>query len=78
MGNNSHDIGARIGQDFPFAYGERAHFPLVEGEFVSMEFHVSTPIPEWGDKTCYSRFEENARQASSGVEWLIPARSDFC
>ena len=43
-----------------------------------MEFHVSTPIPEWGDKTCYSRFEENARQASSGVEWLIPARSDFC
>ena len=57
---------------FPFAYGERLRFPLVEGEFVSVEFHVSTPIPEWGDKTWYSRFEENARQASSGVEWLIP------
>ena len=72
VGNNSHDIGARIAQDFPFDYGERVRFPLVEGEFVSVEFHVSTPIPEWGDKTWYSRFEENARQASSGVEWLIP------
>lgn len=72
VGNNSHDIGARIAEELPFAYGERVRFPLVEGEFVSVEFHVSTPIPEWGGKTWYSRFEENARVGKSGVEWLVP------
>ena len=72
VGNNSHDIGARIAQDLPFAYGERVRFPLVEGEFVSVEFHLSTPIPEWDGKTWYSRFEENARQGAQTIEWLIP------
>lgn len=72
VGNNSHDIGARIAQDLPFAYGERVRFPLVEGEFVSVEFHLSTPIPEWNGKTWYSRFEENARLGAQTVEWLIP------
>ncbi|MDC0178602.1 aminopeptidase P family protein [Woeseiaceae bacterium] len=72
VGNNSHDIGARIAQDLPFAYGERVRFPLVEGEFVSVEFHLSTPIPEWDGKTWYSRFEENARLGAQTVEWLIP------
>jgi Xaa-Pro aminopeptidase len=72
VGNNSHDIGARIAEDLPFAYGERVRFPLVESEFVSVEFHLSTPIPEWGGKTWYSRFEENARQGAQTIEWLIP------
>lgn len=72
VGNNSHDIGARVAENFPLAYGERVSFPLVEGEWVSVEFHLSTPIPEWEGRTWYSRFEENARQAAVGVEWLIP------
>ena len=72
VGNNSHDIGARVAEDFPLAYGQRVRFPLVEGEFVSVEFHLSTPIPEWGGTTWYSRFEENAQQAAAGVNWLIP------
>lgn len=72
VGNNSHDIGARIAEDLPFAYGERVRFPLVDGEFVSVEFHLSTPIPEWNGKTWYSRFEENARLGTRTVEWLIP------
>ena len=72
VGNNSHDIGARIAEDLPFAYGERVRFPLVDGEFVSVEFHLSTPIPEWNGKTWYSRFEENARLGARTVEWLIP------
>ena len=72
VGNNSHDIGARVAQDFPLAYGQRVRFPLVEGEWVSVEFHLSTPIPEWGGTTWYSRFEENAQQAAAGVNWLIP------
>ena len=39
---------------------------------VSVEFHLSTPIPEWDGKTWYSRFEENARQGAQTIEWLIP------
>ena len=31
VGNNSHDIGARVAEDFPLAYGQRVRFPLVEG-----------------------------------------------
>ena len=77
VGNNSHDIGARIAQDLPFAYGERVRFPLVEGEFVSVEFHLSTPIPEWNGKTWYSRFEENARLGALTVEWLIPRQEQL-
>jgi len=72
VGNNSHDIGARIAEELPFAYGERVRFPLVDGELVSVEFHVSTPIPEWDGKTWYTRFEENARVGPRGVEWLVP------
>jgi Xaa-Pro aminopeptidase len=77
VGNNSHDIGARIAEDIPFAYGERVRFPLVEGEFVSVEFHVSTPIPEWGGKTWYARVEENARVGPKGVEWLVPRQDEL-
>jgi methionine aminopeptidase len=72
VGNVAHDIGARIAQDLPFAYGDRVRFPLTKGEWVSVEFHVSTPIPEWGGKTWYARFEETGQVGENGVEWLIP------
>jgi Xaa-Pro aminopeptidase len=72
VGNVAHDIGARIAQDLPFAYGDRVRFPLAKGEWVSVEFHVSTPIPEWGGKTWYARFEETGQIGADGVEWLIP------
>lgn len=71
-GNDAHDIGARIAQDWPFAYGDRVRFPLRQGEWASLEFHVSTPIPEWGGKTWYARHEETAQIGSNGAEWMIP------
>jgi Xaa-Pro aminopeptidase len=77
VGNNSHDIGARIAEDVPFAYGERVRFPIVEGEFVSVEFHVSTPIRAWDGRTWYSRFEENAHVGPRGVEWLVPRQEQL-
>jgi len=70
VGNVAHDIGARIAQDQPFAYGDRVRFPLRKGEWVSVEFHVSTPIPEWGGKTWYARFEETGQIGDRGVQWL--------
>jgi len=72
VGNVAHDIGARIAADIPFAYGNRVRFPLFDGEWQSIEFHVSTPIPEWGGKTWYARFEETARVGPGGARWMIP------
>ena len=74
VGNVAHDIGARIAADIPFAYGDRVRFPLVANEWVSIEFHVSTPIPEWNGRTWYARFEETAQVTENGIRWLIPTQ----
>lgn len=72
VGNVAHDIGPRIAEDIPFAYGDRVDYPLQLGEWESVEFHVSTPIPEWGGKTWYARFEENVQVGPDGAQFLIP------
>lgn len=77
VGNVAHDIGARVAADIPFAYGDRVRFPLVPNEWVSIEFHVSTPIPEWGGKTWYARYEETAQITDRGSRWLIPVQEDL-
>lgn len=77
VGNVAHDIGARIAADIPFAYGDRVRFPLQASEWVSIEFHVSTPIPEWDGKTWYARFEETAQITDEGVHWLIPTQKEL-
>ncbi len=75
VGNVAHDIGARIASDLPFAYGDRVRFPLRASEWVSIEFHVSTPIPEWNGKTWYARFEDTAQVGEQGATYLIPRQS---
>ncbi len=77
LGNNLHDIGARVAPDLPFAYGDRVRFPLVEGEFVAMEFHVGVPISEWNGKKWSARYEENAVVGSEGLEELIPRQTQL-
>lgn len=77
VGNVAHDIGARVADNLPFAYGDRVGFALRESEWVSIEFHLSTPIPEWEGKTWYARFEETAAVTPNGAEWLIPYQRDL-
>ena len=77
VGNVAHDIGARIADDIPFAYGDRVRFPLQANEWVSIEFHVSIPVPEWDGKTWYARFEETAQITEEGVKWLIPTQKEL-
>ncbi len=72
VGNVAHDIGARIAADIPFAYGDRVRFPLATNEWVSIEFHVSTPLDMWNGKTWYARFEETGQLAPAGFKYLIP------
>jgi len=71
------DFGARIAPDLPFAYGDRVRFPIVVNEWVSIELHVSTPIPEWNGKTWFARFEETAQITDDGVRWLIPKQKEL-
>lgn len=76
VGNVAHDIGTRVAADLPFAYGERVRFPLQTNEWVSIELHVNTPIPEWDGEAWYARFEETAQITADGIRWLIDNQQD--
>ncbi len=76
VGNVAHDIGARVAADLPFAYGDRVRFPLQTNEWVSIELHVNTPIPEWDNRTWYARFEETAQVTKDEVRWMIENQDD--
>ena len=78
VGNSTHDIGARIAVDWPFAYGDRVRYPLAAGAWYSVELHVSTPIPEWGGMVLPVRIEENARLTpDGGVEYFAPRQKEL-
>lgn len=77
VGNAAHDIGTRVAADIPFAYGDRVRYPLTLNEWVSIEFHVSTPIPMWGGKTWYTRFEETAQMTQDGTRWMLPPQEEL-
>ena len=51
-------------------------FPLQTNEWVSIELHVNTPIPEWGGEAWYARFEETAQITADGIRWLIDNQQD--
>ena len=76
VGNEPHDIGARVAADMPFAYGDRVRFPLQENEWASIELHVNTPIPEWDNRTWYARIEETAQITNDGMRWMIQNQED--
>jgi Xaa-Pro aminopeptidase len=76
VGNVPHDIGTRVAADLPFAYGDRVRFPLQVNEWVSIELHVNSPIPEWDNRTWYARFEETAQMTLDGIRWMIDNQDD--
>ena len=77
VGNATHDIGARIAVDWPFAYGDRVRYPLAAAAWYSVELHVSTPIPEWGGRVLPIRIEENARLTENGVDYFAPRQTEL-
>ena len=77
LGNDLHDIGARVAQDIPFAFGDRVRFALVEGEFVAMEFHIGVPIPEWEGKKWSARYEEMGVVGPEGLEEIVPFQTEL-
>ena len=78
VGNSTHDIGARVAVDWPFAYGDRVRYPLKADAWYSVELHVSTPIPEWDGLVLPIRIEENARVLpEGGVEYFAPRQTEL-
>ena len=77
VGNSTHDIGARVAVDWPFAYGDRVRYPLAAEAWYSVELHVSTKVPEWDSMVLPIRIEENARLTDSGVEYFVPRQTEL-
>lgn len=78
VGNSTHDIGARVAVDWPFAYGDRVRYPLRAGAWYSVELHVSTQVPEWDGLVLPVRIEENARLLpEGGVEYFAPRQTEL-
>ena len=78
VGNSTHDIGARVAVDWPFAYGDRVRYALRADAWYSVELHVSTPIPEWDGLVLPVRIEENARLLPEGdVEYFAPRQTEL-
>jgi len=77
VGNATHDIGARVAIDWPFAYGDRVRYPLAENAWYSVEYHVANPIPEWQNRALQVRIEENARLDRRGVHYCTPPQESL-
>jgi hypothetical protein len=75
VGNATHDIGARVAENWPFAYGDRVGYPLALNAWYSVELHVSTPIPEWDGRLLPIRIEENAALTERGIEYFAPRQT---
>lgn len=75
VGNATHDIGARVAQNWPFAYGDRVGYELAVNAWYSVELHVSTPIPEWDRRLLPIRIEEEAALTERGIEYFVPRQT---
>ena len=77
VGNSTHDIGARVAVNAPFAYGDRVAYPLARNAWYSVELHVSTPIPEWDGLALQIMIEENAELTDDGVRYCAPRQEEL-
>ena len=75
VGSSVHDIGARIAEDNPHAFGDRVRYPLAVNNWYSVELHVSTPVPEWDGKVAKVNVEETALLTEHGPEFFVPRQT---
>jgi len=77
-----HDAGMWAIFDWPERYGDHPRFTLKDGDWVSLEFAVTVPMPEWADQPVTIMREEDmlitsdaAPEYLSGPQtelWVIP------
>jgi Xaa-Pro aminopeptidase len=77
VGTDVHDIGARTSENNPHAFGNRVGYPLAADNWYSVELHISTPIPEWQDKTVKCTIEETALLTEDGPTFLVPRQEEW-
>ena len=54
-----HDPGMWAIHDWPERYGDHPQFTLKDGDWVSLEFAVTVPVPEWDDQSVAIMREED-------------------
>ena len=77
VGTSVHDIGARVAEDNVHAFGQRVRFPLAADTWISVEHHVSTPIPEWDNKVLKVNIEETAILKEDGPRFFVPRQEEW-
>jgi Xaa-Pro aminopeptidase len=77
VGNSTHDIGARVAVDWPFAYGDRVRYPLALNAWYSVELHVTTPVSDWNGKTVPIRIEDTAMLTEQGIEYFVSPQQEL-
>lgn len=76
VGNVVHDVGVRVTALDP-SESSAFQLPLVPGEWVSVEFHLETPVAEGTAAKWYTRFEQSAQVGPRGAEWLVPLQQEL-
>ena len=72
VGNVVHDVGARVA-----AGAGQTGLPLIEDEWVSVEFHLTSPVDESLGRRWVVRFEQTGQVRSEGFEWLVPRQKEL-
>jgi Xaa-Pro aminopeptidase len=73
-----HDAGVWLNPDWPDRYGEHPRFTLLGGEWLSLEFSATTPVPEWGDQRVRIMREEDLLVHKDGrLEFLSGPQNEL-
>lgn len=73
-----HDAGMWAIHDWPERYGVHPRIPLKDGDWVSLEFAVSVPVPEWEDQVVtIMREEDTLIRANRVPEFLSGPQTEL-
>ena len=76
QGNWVHDAGVWMIFDWPDRYGDHPRFALRTGEWVSLEFSVTAPVPEWDDQPVTIMREEDTVAREDGPPEYLSGPQD--
>ena len=78
QGNWVHDAGVWMVFDWPDRYGDHPRFPLRAGEWISLEFSITAPAPEWdGQAVTIMREEDTLVHGDGRVEYLSGPQTEL-
>ena len=73
-----HDAGMWAIHDWPERYGDHPRITLKDGDWVSLEFAVTVPVPEWDDQpVTIMREEDTLVTSDSSPEYLSGPQTEL-